>query len=222
MDRQIQTWTIAGACVILMFLLACGQIAPRTTIIDTPASTDSAYLTGDPDGTSPPPLSASTSISQPLLDSTPVPSSTFVPQYGFIQFWYVSKLSHKECVTNLPFLAREENGQTILSGGGDVNCVASADNATAEIHGSLDLKGTVSTPDGKYPQGHLVVHLKGTWTEEVAVEPGPDIPLVLIGDIDIPVDFNYLDGTQGFTDVPFNAEDYAFVLFLGHLISEAE
>ena len=221
MNGKIQMRTMAGVCIIVMFLLACGRIAPGTTGTDmpafpptlitvTPMSTDGIHLSKVPDG----------AVPSPLPTSTPIPSSTPVQRYGFIQFQYVSKLSHKACTTNIPFLTREENGQTILSGGGDVNCAASAGNASAEIHGSLDLKGTVS-PSQDYPEGHLVVHLKGLWTEEIEVEDG-QFPLVFVANVDIPVDFNYLDGTKGFTDVPFNAEDYAFVLFLGHLTSETE
>ena len=202
MNRKNQIRIMAGACGILMLLLACGQLTPGTPVTDTsilitasPASTDGSHLPQGPDGTTLPSLPT----------STPVSSPTPGAGYGFIQFQYVSKLSHKGCTTNLPFLTRKENGQTILSGGGDVNCTDSAGNATAEIHGTLDLKGTVS-PSKDYPDGHLVVHLKGLWTEEIEVEDG-QFPLVFVANVDIPVDFNYLDGTKGFTDVPFNAED---------------
>jgi hypothetical protein len=151
------------------------------------------------------------SSNQKALD--PIPSLTPKVQNGFIQFYYVS-------TTNLPFLIYENDGQTILSGGGDVNCVANAENATAEQHGTLDLKGTVTSPNKDYPQGHLEVHLKGSWTEEIEVEKGL-FPLVITKDIDIPIDFNYLDGTKGVPRMTLNAEDYAFVLFLGHLTNEA-
>jgi hypothetical protein len=74
MNRKTQIPIMAGACVILMLLLACGQLTPGTPVTDTsilitasPASADGSQLPQGPDGTTLPSLPTSTPVSSPTL-----------------------------------------------------------------------------------------------------------------------------------------------------------
>jgi hypothetical protein len=142
MNRKIQTRIIASACVILMFLLACGQITPGTTITDTPTltptpitvtptSTHDITIPEVPDGTTPPPPDKYTrgEIEMHTPD-------------------YVS--GGEDCVSRIPFTINWETDPPIIKGEGRVDCHFQASGACAahEIMAhAVTLQGEFATGD---------------------------------------------------------------------------